>query len=104
MKNILLLLIILTSSNNNLFSNSVVSSSNNSNLGLYALSIGICMAFSILGGAIGQGITAYSALEGIARNPGVSSKIFVPMILCLALIESLVLFGLLISFMILGKM
>ncbi len=75
----------------------------NNNSGQFALAIGFCMGLAILGGSIGQGITAQSALSGIARNPGASGKIFVPMILCMALIESLVLFGLLISFMILGK-
>jgi len=37
---------------------------------------------------------AGSALEGIARNPQASGKIFVPMIVGLALIESLVIYGL----------
>ena len=41
--------------------------------------------------------------EGIARNPGASDKLFTPMILGLALIESLVIYSLVISFMILGK-
>lgn len=86
----------------NLFTSGNVNSNSNDG-GLYALAVGICMGFAILGGGIGQGIAASSALEGIARNPGASGKIFVPMILCMALIESLVLFGLLISFMILSK-
>ncbi|MCA9515954.1 MAG: ATP synthase F0 subunit C [Myxococcales bacterium] len=59
-----------------------------------ALGLGIAAA----GGAIGQGRTASAALEGIARNPGASDKIFTPMILGLALIESLVIYALLIAF------
>ncbi|MDX2468956.1 MAG: ATP synthase F0 subunit C, partial [SAR324 cluster bacterium] len=43
------------------------------------------------------------ALEGIARNPGSSDKIMTPMIIGLALIESLAIYGLLIAFMLLGK-
>ncbi|MBI2646392.1 MAG: ATP synthase F0 subunit C, partial [Deltaproteobacteria bacterium] len=51
----------------------------------------------------GQGKAAASALEGIARNPGASDKIFVPMIIGLALIESLVIYALVIAFMLAGK-
>ena len=64
-----------------------------------ALAIGL----SALGGGIGQGRAAGSALEGIARNPQASGKIFVPMIVGLALIESLVIYGLLIAFQLFGK-
>lgn len=65
---------------------------------------GLAIGCAALGGGIGQGLAANAALMGIARNPGASNKILVPMILAMALIESLVLFGLLISIMILGKM
>lgn len=67
------------------------------------LAAGLGMAFAAFGGALGQGKAAAAALEGIARNPGASDKIFTPMILGLALIESLVIYSLVISFMILGK-
>src|SRR5688500_3857235 len=53
-----------------------------------ALGIGIAAA----AGAMGQARTASAALEGIARNPNAADKLFVPMILGLAFIESLVLF------------
>ena len=43
------------------------------------------------------------ALEGIARNPNASDKIFTPMIIGLALIESLVIYGLVIAFILQGK-
>ena len=45
---------------------------------------------------MGQG-KAVAALEGIARNPQASGKIMTPMIIGLALIESLVIYGLLIG-------
>jgi F-type H+-transporting ATPase subunit c len=44
-----------------------------------------------------------SALEGIARNPSASGKIFTPMIIGLALIESLVIYALVIAFSLAGK-
>jgi len=68
-----------------------------------ALAAGLGLGLAALGGALGQGRTAAAALDGIARNPGASGKIFTPMILGLALIESLVIYSLVISFMLLGK-
>ncbi|MGB0678300.1 MAG: ATP synthase F0 subunit C [Polyangiales bacterium] len=64
-----------------------------------ALAIGI----AAFGGSLGQGRAATAALEGIARNPNASDKIFTPMILALALIESLVIYALIIAFMLQGK-
>ncbi len=63
-------------------------------------SLGAALAIGIaaFGGALGQGKTAATALEGIARNPAASNKIFVPMIIGLALIESLVLYAFVIAF------
>lgn len=63
-------------------------------------SIGAALAIGIaaLGGALGQGKTAAAALEGIGRNPSAQGKIFVPMIIGLALIESLVLYAFVIAF------
>jgi F-type H+-transporting ATPase subunit c len=59
-----------------------------------ALAIGI----AAFGGSLGQGKAASAALEGIARNPAAQGKIFVPMIISLALIESLVLYAFVIAF------
>lgn len=69
------------------------------------LGIGAALAIGLaaLGGGMGQGRAASSALDGIARNPQASGKIFVPMIVALALIESLVIYGLLIAFNLAGK-
>jgi len=69
----------------------------------FAIAAGIGIAIAAFGGALGQGRTASSALNGIARNPGASGKIFMPMILGLALIESLVIYALIISFVLVGK-
>lgn len=63
-----------------------------------ALAIGVAASV----GAIAQSRAASTALEGIARNPNASGKLFVPMILGLALIESLVIYSLIIAFMILA--
>lgn len=63
----------------------------------------IAISVAAVGGALAQGKAGAAALEGIARNPGASGKVFTPMILALALIESLVIYALLIAFQIVGK-
>ena len=67
------------------------------NFGLIALGAGLGIGLAALGGGIGQGRAAAGALEGIARNPGAAGQIRGPMILGLALIESLVIYALIIS-------
>ena len=64
---------------------------------LVGMGAGIGLGLAALGGGIGQGKTAAAALEGISRNPAANDKIFTPMIIGLALIESLVLYALLIA-------
>ncbi|TXD43502.1 ATP synthase F0 subunit C [Lujinxingia vulgaris] len=63
--------------------------------------LGAAAAFGVglaaLGGSLGQGRAASAALEGIARNPGAAGKLFTPLILGLALIESLVIYAFVIS-------
>lgn len=68
-----------------------------------AIGAGIAIGLPVLGGTLGQSRAASAALEGIARNPGAASRIQTPMILGLALIESLVLFALVVALFILGK-
>jgi F-type H+-transporting ATPase subunit c len=49
-------------------------------------------------GAIGQSRAIAASVEGIARNPGAAGAIRLSMIIGLALIESLVIYALLIAF------
>ena len=58
----------------------------------------IALGMAAIGGALGQGRAVSAALDGIARNPSAQDKIFTPMILGLAFIESLVIFTLLLQF------
>jgi F-type H+-transporting ATPase subunit c len=71
--------------------------------GWVALATAITISVAAFGGALGQGRAAAAALDGIARNPQASGKIFVPMIVALALIESLVIYGLVIALGLSGK-
>jgi F-type H+-transporting ATPase subunit c len=73
------------------------------NYGLIALAAGLGIGIAALGGGIGQGRAAAAALDGIARNPGAAGQIRGPMILGLALIESLVIYALIISFILAFK-
>ena len=67
------------------------------------IAAGLGLAIAAFGGALAQGRTASTALDGIARNPGAAGKLFTPMILGLALIESLVIYSLIIAFALLSK-
>lgn len=71
--------------------------------GLIAIGAALAIGMAALGGTLAQGKAASSALEGIARNPEAQGKIFTPMLLGMALIESLVILGFVIAFMIQGK-
>ncbi len=73
------------------------------NGGVIAIAAGIGLGLAALGGGLGQGRAASAALDGIARNPGAADKIFVPMILGLAFIESLVIYSLIFVFLVMGK-
>ena len=73
------------------------------NYGQIALAAGLAIGIAALGGGIGQGRAAAAALDGIARNPGAAGQIRGPMILGLALIESLVIYALIIAFLLVGK-
>jgi F-type H+-transporting ATPase subunit c len=77
--------------------------SGDSSRGTIALATAISIAVAAFGGALGQGNAVNAAMQGIARNPSASGKIMTNMIIGLALIESLVIYGLVIAFMLLGK-
>ncbi len=57
------------------------------------------VALAAFGGTKSQSAAASVALEGIARNPSAADKIMTPMILALALMESLVIFTLITVFL-----
>ena len=71
--------------------------------GSIAIGSGLAIGLAILGAGIGQGLTAGNAVAGIARNPGAAGTIQTPMIIGLALIESIALLAFVIAFMIQGK-
>lgn len=81
----------------------VQAAAGSSNAGLYALAAGLAIGIAACGGALGQARIGASAMDGIARNPQAAKAMFVPMIVGLALVESLVIYALVIAFMLQGK-
>ena len=70
---------------------------------IIAIASAIAIAASTIGPGIGQGRTAAAALEGIARQPEAAGNIRSTMIIAMALMESLTIYGLLIALMLVGK-
>ena len=71
---------------------------------MLALAVGLGLPIAVLGAATAQGRTAAAALEGIARQPEAAGRIQIAMIIGLALIESLVIYALLMFFILQGKL
>ena len=66
-----------------------------------ATAAGLAVGVAALGCGIGMGTGIGGACSGIARNPEASGKITVTMIIGLALIESLTIYGLVIALILL---
>jgi len=65
------------------------------------LACGIAIGVAAFGTGIAQGLGLGKACEGIARNPGAGGKIQTAMIIGLAMIESLCIYALVVSLIIL---
>lgn len=67
------------------------------------LSAAFVLGIAAAAGAIGQGRAIAAACEGIARNPSAAAPIRLALIIGLALIESLVIYALIIAFIAVNK-
>ena len=70
---------------------------------LIAFAAAIAVAFSTIFPAIAQGLTAKAAMESIARQPDAAKDIRSSLIISMALMEALTIYGLLIAFMLVSK-
>ncbi|MBQ5677336.1 MAG: ATP synthase F0 subunit C [Clostridia bacterium] len=70
---------------------------------LIAIAAALAIALSTIGPAIGQGMTAKAAMESIARQPDAAKDIRSTLIISMALMEALTIYGLLIAFMLVSK-
>jgi F-type H+-transporting ATPase subunit c len=70
-------------------------------LACLALAVGLGLPIAVLGAALGQGKIGASAMEAIARQPEATGRIQTAMIIALALVESLAIYALLVSLILL---
>lgn len=68
-----------------------------------AIAAAIAIALSTVAPAIAQGMTAKAAMESMARQPEMAGQIRSTLIIALALMEALTIYGLLIAFMLISK-
>lgn len=69
-----------------------------------AIAAGFALGIAAFGGALSQSRAIAAAVEAIARQPEAGGRIFTSMIIGLALIETLVIYTLIISILLLGKL
>ena len=68
-----------------------------------AIAAGLAVAIAAFGAALGQGRVGATAMESIGRNPNAADRLFLPVLLSLALLEALALYGFVIAFLLQGK-
>ena len=72
--------------------------------GLIALAMAIAIGLSAIGAGIGQGIATGRATESMARQPEMAGGIRTTLILGLAFMETLTIYGLLIALMLYSQL
>ena len=68
-----------------------------------AISAGVAVGIAAFGAALGQGRVGAAAMESIGRNPNAADRLFLPLVLTLALLEALALYGFVIAILLQGK-
>ena len=68
-----------------------------------AIAAALAIALSTIGPGIGQGIAAAKAMESMARQPEMAGNVRTSMILALAFMEALTIYGLLIAILLVNK-
>jgi F-type H+-transporting ATPase subunit c len=68
-----------------------------------AIAAGLGVAIAAFGAALGQGRVGAAAMESIGRNPNSADRLFLPLVLTLALLEALALYGFVIAILLQGK-
>ena len=73
-------------------------------MGIIAIGAALAVSFAGLGGGLGMGYAGAKAMESIARQPEVGGDVRTMLFITLAFIETITIYGLLIAFMLVGKM
>src|SRR4030095_13757676 len=68
-----------------------------------AIAAGVAVAIASFGAALGQGRVGAAAMESIGRNPNAAGNLFLPLVLTLALLEALALYGFVIAIILTRK-
>ena len=71
--------------------------------GIIAIAAAIVLTLTACTTAIAQGITASKAMDAIARQPEAAGGIRGALVISLALMEALTIYGMLVAFMLVGK-
>ena len=71
--------------------------------GTIALAAALVLALTAMATAIAQGLTASKAMDAIARQPEAAVNIRGALVISLALMEALTIYGMLVAFMLVGK-
>ncbi len=71
---------------------------------IIALAVALVMGIATIGPALGQGTAAAKAMEGMARQPEMAGELRTTLIIAMAFMEALTIYGLLIAFLLLLKM
>ncbi len=72
-------------------------------IGFIALAAALAIGLIALGAGLGQGKAAAATVESMARQPEQMGNLRTTMILAMGLMEALAIYGLLIAFMLIGK-
>ncbi len=71
--------------------------------GTIAIAAAIVLAVTAVATAAAQGFTACKAMDAIARQPEAAGSVRGSLVISLALMEALTIYGMLVAFMLIGK-
>ena len=71
--------------------------------GIIAIAAALVLTLTAIATAIAQGLTASRAMDAIARQPEAAGGIRGALVISLALMEALTIYGMLVAFMLVGK-
>jgi F-type H+-transporting ATPase subunit c len=67
------------------------------------LAAALAIGLGAIGPGIGVGLVGSKAMEAMGRNPEASGTVFLPMIIGMAFAEAIAIYGLVIAFLLFGK-
>lgn len=70
---------------------------------LIPLAAALAIGLAAIGPGIGVGLVGSKAMEAMGRNPEASGTVFLPMIIGMAFAEAIAIYGLVIAFLLFGK-